>query len=194
MINEESPLDYFLFDIIKNEKEEVLDYGCGQGRFIEFCKDRNLKIFGADTYEGIYTFWNFDSDSIFKISDNRIPVGDESFRVVLSNQVLEHIPPNLVASVAREITRLIKIGGYGIRIFPTRKTIIEPHVGLFGAHWFKSGSKIQFFYLRMCHIIGFGCWRLEMKRGGKPNKTGLEWARASSESLKNHCFYVPVAK
>jgi 2-polyprenyl-3-methyl-5-hydroxy-6-metoxy-1,4-benzoquinol methylase len=40
--------------ILKIQTGKLLDYGCGEGRFIKLCSGRGLKILGADTYDGTY--------------------------------------------------------------------------------------------------------------------------------------------
>jgi len=190
MFEETSPLDAFLFEIIGNQKGKILDYGCGQGRFIDYCRVRGLAIYGADTFQGIYESWSAHSDSILKIENNVVPAKNHSFEVVISNQVLEHIPYKAVSDVSRELTRLLSSTGYGLHIFPTRKTLIEPHVGIFGAHWFKSGSTLQKIYLYICFKLGFGYWRSNEKRGRFSTKSADEWVHESLTALKNHCFYI----
>lgn len=190
MIEETSPLDNFLFEIIKDEKGKILDYGCGQGRFINYCHVRGLKICGADTFEGIYESWESNSDSILKIQSNKVPAEDQTFDVIVTNQVLEHIPLEAVSEVSRELTRLMSSSGFGFHIFPTKGTLVEPHVGIIGAHWLKNGSKIQRLYLQICFNLGFGFWRSEMKRGRFASKTKKEWVDESANSLQNYCFFV----
>ena len=118
---ETSPLDDFLFEFIKDFKGKILDYGCGQGRFIDFCHRRGLRIFGADTFQGIYQSWESQSNSILRIEKGLVNAEDNSFEVVITNQVLEHIPPDAIFDISREITRLIALDGFGFHIFPTKK-------------------------------------------------------------------------
>jgi hypothetical protein len=194
VVEETSPLDNFLFEIVKNQQGKILDYGCGQGRFIEYCGERGLKIYGADTFEGIYQSWDSQSGSILKIQNNVVPAEDKSFEVVITNQVLEHIPPAAIFDVSRELTRLISNNGFGFHIFPTKKTLVEPHVGIVGAHWLKNGSRIQRKYLQTCFKLGFGYWRSNEKRGRYATKTCNEWVNESASALKNHCFFVSFKK
>jgi 2-polyprenyl-3-methyl-5-hydroxy-6-metoxy-1,4-benzoquinol methylase len=81
MIEETSKLDDFLFNIIKNQPVKILDFGCGQGRFVEYCRTRGLKIYGADTYEGVYEAWSTESKHIFKIQNNVVPVENHKFAI-----------------------------------------------------------------------------------------------------------------
>jgi hypothetical protein len=153
-----------------------------------------INVTGADTYEGIYESWNSNRAKILKIEKNFVPAPDKYFSAVVSNQVLEHIPPHLVPEVAREVTRLIADSGVGYHIFPTKKTIIEPHVGIIGAHWFKRNSTLQKYYLAVSFKLGFGYWRSENKRGRHKTRTCDDWVASSQFSLANHCYFVSRTK
>jgi SAM-dependent methyltransferase len=192
MTQETNPLDQFLFQIIKECKGKILDYGCGQGRFIDYCHKRGLKIYGADSFEGIYQSWESQSNSILRIHDNVVPVKNKSFEVVITNQVLEHIHPDAILDVSKEIRRLIANDGFSLHIFPTKKTLIEPHVGILGAHWLKNGSSIQRRYLQIGFKLGFGYWRSEAKRDHCATKTNSVWVEESCNALQNHCFFVSL--
>ncbi len=186
-----NPLDEFLCNLLKDTSGDILDYGCGDGRFIDYCSKKGVRVIGADTFKGIYETWTQNSKKIIKIKNDRVPALDKSFGAVISNQVLEHIPMELVPKVCKEITRLISNSGVGIHIFPTRQTIIEPHVGIIGAHWLRRDSTLQKFYLFVCFKLGFGYWRSEKKRGKQRSRTCKDWVTSSQNSLANHCYFVP---
>jgi len=190
MLEEINKLDRFMYETIQNENGKILDFGCGEGRFVNYCLSQSLDIIGADTYEGIYEDWSHKSPFILKIEKNIVPVTSGIFDVIISNQVFEHIPNDDVPKVSKELTRLLKFGGYAYHIFPTRFTLIEPHVGIFGAHWLISFPKIQRIYLEFCFILGFGYWRSVQKRGRETSKSSKQWAKEGTEVLKKHCHYV----
>jgi SAM-dependent methyltransferase len=187
--NETSPLDEFLYENIKNITGKILDYGCGEGRFIKLCSDRELKIVGADTYNGIYDSWETDNQNIVKIYNNLTPFSNSEFQVILSNQTFEHIRPNEVSEVTQEITRILSASGFGINVFPTRKTIIEAHVGVPLVHLLNNYPRFQEIYLYLCFFLGIGYWRSENKRGLHATKTRKEWVNSSIDVLHNSIFY-----
>jgi SAM-dependent methyltransferase len=190
LIEENTILDFFMLDMIRNQSGKILDYGCGAGRFIKFCKARDIEIIGADTYEGIYSSWKPEFGTILQITNSAIPELDHSFQVVLSNQVFEHIPLQLVPNVCQELIRLMALGGFAIHIFPTKKTLIEPHVGIIGVHWLQRFPSIQRYYLKICCKLGFGYWRGAEKRSRTRCKSTEQCVNESLNALRNHCFFV----
>ena len=96
-------MDEFLYENIKNTTGKILDYGCGEGRFIKLCSDRGLKILGADTYDGIYNSWKTDKQNIVSIYNNLTPFPNSEFQVILSNQTFEHIQQTKIENFNREL-------------------------------------------------------------------------------------------
>lgn len=184
-----SPLDEFLYENIKNIAGKILDYGCGEGRFIKLCSDRGLKILGADTYDGIYNSWKTDKQNIVSIYNNLTPFPNSEFQVILSNQTFEHIQPNEVSAVTKEIARILSVNGFGINVFPTRKTFIEAHVGVPLVHLLNKYPRFQKIYLHLCFLLGIGYWRSDKKRGLRKTKTRKEWVNSSMYVLENSIFY-----
>jgi SAM-dependent methyltransferase len=188
---ETSPLDFFLYELVKNIPGKILDYGCGEGRFISFCRERGLKVFGADSYQGIYKSWggSDDGSNVYLIENNLTPFPNAEFQLIVSNMVFEHIQPNQVAGVAKEITRILSQNGLGINIFPTKRTFIEGHIGVPAAHLLRNQSKIQKIYLHICFLLGFGYWRSESKRGFRTTVSRNDWVKSNIENLENTIFY-----
>ena len=189
-----SPLDKFLLSFVTPETKKILDFGCGSGRFVKICRSLKLDAYGADTFKGIYADYADTSNFILRIKEDHVPAASESFSFIVSNQVLEHIPKNKMNAVSEELIRLLSKDGFSINIFPTHRTLIEPHVGIFGAHWLKSGSKLQKFYLTVSFVLGFGYWRSENKYGKVATFRRIEWVEDKLNSLEKHCFYVPAKK
>lgn len=101
----------------------ILDYGSGQGQLIALARSRNVDIYGVDV-PGIEV-----TDRVQLIDkDGRIPHPDNSFDVVVSNQVFEHVadPPVALA----EIHRALKPGGVFIALFPDVTVWFEGHRSL----------------------------------------------------------------
>jgi 2-polyprenyl-3-methyl-5-hydroxy-6-metoxy-1,4-benzoquinol methylase len=164
-----SPSDIFLWQRITKHPGKILDFGCGRGRFIDFCSQNGLEIKGTDSFKGIYKGWYSDSKRILKIRNQKIPVESNSFNIVVSNQVLEHIELSESKIVVEELMRVLTKDGFGIHIFPTRLTLIEPHVGIIGAHWIRS-RRLQRYYSTFCFL---------KKRG-----IGVQKAREEKVQLK----------
>ena len=108
--------------------------------------------------------------------------------------MLEHIPEKEVPNISRELARLVEKEGFGIHIFPTKRTLIEPHIGIFGAHWLTSGSKLQKNYIKTCYKLGFGYWRSKQKRGRFTTKSSEYWVNESCKTLNENCYFVSPKK
>mgnify|MGYP001273864390 CR=1 FL=1 len=144
------PLDRFLLGFARMSSGKILDYGCGEGRFMDFCAEWGLEVYGADSFDGIYTNWEKERPRLLKIADGVVPFEKEAFTLVLANQVFEHVPRSRAPEVASEIARVLAPNGLGVFIFPTLMTVVEPHVGVPFVHWTKSCIH---------HYVDFACKR-----------------------------------
>ena len=77
--------------------ENVVDVGCGNGRFIELIRNRGHRgtVFGVDLSPGILSDVprRADAGPILVNGDiQRLPFADDLFDVVLSMQMLHHVP------------------------------------------------------------------------------------------------------
>jgi SAM-dependent methyltransferase len=140
----------------------ILDYGCGQGQLIALTLRHNVDIWGVDVF-GADT-----SDCIFWLQNGRIPFDDESFDVVVSNQVFEHIADPPVA--LNEIERVLKSKGTFLALFPDDTVWFEGHVGLYFVHWLLPYPRFLRLYLTVCHKLGFGYFR-----SGKSTTEWVDW-------------------
>lgn len=90
----------------------LLDYGCGQGAYVNYFNSEGIKCIGVDLFE--YPSWETISsklgvgkDSIFlRIRDAELPFNDNEFDVVFSFEVLEHCPDP--EKTLRELKRVAK--------------------------------------------------------------------------------------
>jgi SAM-dependent methyltransferase len=83
-----------------SEKISILDYGCGGSPYRSLF--RNSKYFRADFTPG-------DGLDFLLPADSSVPASDSSFDMVLSTQVLEHVPEP--ANYVAECFRVLKPGG-----------------------------------------------------------------------------------
>ncbi len=135
----------------------VLDMGCGDARLLAYLAQsllsqnphRQFDLFGFEVggigWQGgdyvvrTVTFLNkhapgqwSDRIVIFSASEPW-PYRDESFDLIISNQVLEHVQDH--ARVFREIRRCLAPGGLSIHLFPLQETIYEVHAHMPFVHW-----------------------------------------------------------
>ena len=108
---------------------KILDFGCGAGGTVYDLLDRGYSdVFGYDVQD--YLKLRDPSDcSRFYISPRlelRLPYEDETFDVVLSDQVFEHVLDQV--TVFNELHRITKPGGIGLHSIPAKYRPIEGHM------------------------------------------------------------------
>lgn len=131
----------------------ILDYGCGeQTRLLTLGRERGIDIYGVDPSCR-------EETERFRClgDDGRIPFADQTFDVVVSNQVFEHIARPQPALA--EIARVLSADGVFIALFPDDAVWFEGHLGLYFAHWLMRYPRLVYWYLVICHKLGFGYFR-----------------------------------
>jgi ubiquinone/menaquinone biosynthesis C-methylase UbiE len=108
----------------------VLDLGCGNGSLVKEYRRLGYEAFGCDFAfkEGPDVQSQHDQGLIRLIerSPYRLPYPNDSFDIVLSDQVFEHVAD--YDETLAEIHRVLKCRGIGLNFFPSRYTPLEPHV------------------------------------------------------------------
>lgn len=114
------------------ENKTVLDFGCGNGaQTVEF-SEAGCKIIAVDIAEEDLKAFSVrlkerDSQNIqpARYDGAHLPLAEESIDLVLSFEVLEHVPDETAA--LREIQRVLKLGGEIIFSVPNKGWIFETH-------------------------------------------------------------------
>ncbi len=104
----------------------VLDVGSGDGRMEELLAPSVKKIIGVDNQERPLQFARLlvtQKNAEFKLSGNKLPVGNETMDAVVCFDVIEHIPVNAVKSFVNEIKRVLKKKGTFIVTTPNRNEL-----------------------------------------------------------------------
>lgn len=115
----------------------ILDFGCGNGMLVSQLRKQEYHAFGVDIknyFDGVQK--RCEEEGLIKQDEHifstinmdhyRIPFDDDTFDSVISLYVLEHVQ-NWEQSLA-EIRRVLKPGGTSLHIFPSRYSLVEPHV------------------------------------------------------------------
>jgi len=111
-----------------------LEFGAGRGNV----KQMNFLgvvefIAGVDPGEDVLSNPFLDEAKIIKLADNQIPYEDNTFDIVFSDNVLEHVQdPEFVF---QEIMRVLKIGGIFMSKTPN-KWHYMPLIARITPHWF----------------------------------------------------------
>jgi SAM-dependent methyltransferase len=147
---------------------KILDFGCGSGAEVYAWRDDGFDAYGYDMQN--YLKLRDPSDSqYFEVggdcdgtptakfdmrieTDFRLPYEENTFDLVFSSQVLEHVMDH--GTVFRELARVMKQKSLGIHSYPSKYRLVEPHInvplaGFFHPHWWFSlwaqlGVKNQF--------------------------------------------------
>ena len=165
----------------------VLDHGCGKGLLVEAGVSKSIDFYGVEMFShgsgiGIkdeIACKGLLGNRIKEIVDHKIPFPDEYFDLVVSNQVLEHIPD--IEPVISEIGRVLRADGLFLCIVPYQEAFMEGHCKIPFAHWFRAESAFQYYWLYVFKVLGFG------RR--KKEKDPRVWANYFSAWLKDNTFY-----
>jgi SAM-dependent methyltransferase len=122
----------------------ILDLGCGAGGSVYALRDAGfVNAIGYDIKD--YLKLRDPGDrSMFVIADPKaagLPFDDDSFDLVISEQVMEHVMDQV--GMLRELHRILRPGGYSLHAMPARYCPVEVHMlvplGGFFAHrwWYK---------------------------------------------------------
>jgi len=173
-----------------DNKGRILDYGCGNGKIVEAGIALGLQMYGCEMFDhgsGIKireSLYHRDllGNAVFEMVEDKIPFPDNTFEMVLCNQVFEHVI-NLDAALF-EIHRVLKTGGKLLCIFPVQECWRD-HAGTFFTHKFKNSKRLQYMNLFFFRSLGLG----SLKKGrGNPR----HWAAFFVRWLEEHTCYRTV--
>ncbi len=120
-----------LFDYIK-KGDNVLDLGCGNGRFVNIIKEKGGEYFGTDVSENLINIakQNHPNENFQITQPLKLPFSDNYFDIVYSIAVLHHIPSNdFRLEFLQEAKRVLKVGGLFVLTVWKPK---DKHWGIFG--------------------------------------------------------------
>lgn len=174
-----APNHAYVVDFASRVQGRVLDFGCGAGEVVEAAR-----CYGADIF-------NRRNDSLRKIAakglggaiciieESRLPYRDETFDMVVSNQVFEHVH-ELDATLA-EVARVLKPGGVFLALFPSDEVWREGHCGVPFVHWFDRRSRLRLPYMLAARRLGLGA-----KKDARPIR---QWALDFFDYIDNYTIY-----
>lgn len=135
---------------------KFLDLGCGAGGLVYELRSRGIDAYGFDIHDRV-AYKHPDDRRFFGFFENpqadtsnaivapeifKVPFGDNSFDVVFSTSVLEHVMD--LRTTMSEMARLVKPEGFTFHVYPKKTIPIEPHV------YVPLGARFQqwwYFYL-----------------------------------------------
>jgi SAM-dependent methyltransferase len=121
------------FELIRRhtrlEGARILDVGCGLGLYVRHFRTCSDDVWGVDVDAERVAEASRTLPNIQQASAEALPFADESFDVVLSHEVLEHVTDDRQAVV--EAYRVLGHGGRLVVFVPNRWYPFETH----GAYW-----------------------------------------------------------
>jgi SAM-dependent methyltransferase len=169
----------------RRPRARILDFGCGDGKVVEAARNLGLELYGADVfYQGPEEREKILKSGLLgtlvrEIRDGRIPFEDETFDLILSNQVFEHVE-DLDPTIA-ELSRVLKRSGLLVCLFPTREVVREAHCGVPFLHWLPKGARGRRAYAELRSFAGFSF--------DKEKKARRQWASDAVEWVDRYVFY-----
>lgn len=88
--------------------KNILDVGCGEGKFISYSPDR---IVGVDNNLGSIKICQEKGFKVYKSLVTKLPFEDKSFDAVNCSHVIEHLYSKEAYEMLKEINRVLRIGG-----------------------------------------------------------------------------------
>lgn len=126
----------------KVSRLKILDLGCGAGGVCVSLANRNNRVVGLDLDKKLINltkinvedsedgFPNYGGVSEIRASGTSIPFKDETFDLIVCNDVIEHLDEQ--KELISEIYRVLKEGGYLYLTTPNKRYPVESHTGIFG--------------------------------------------------------------
>lgn len=169
--------------------DRVLDYGCGTGELVVEGRRRGLPIEGAEVFyaggdaRAQAAATGLLGTHIHEIRDGRLPCGDGTYDLVLSNQVFEHVED--LDQVLAEIARVLRPGGRLLSLFPSREVWREGHCGVPFLHRMAPDKSLTHRYAVAARRLGLGYH--------KGDKKPQAWADELIDWVARYCHYRPQA-
>ncbi len=131
------------------EGRTILDVGCGLGMYIRAMRRFSEDVHGVDIDAEKVAIASQSLPHIRVAPAEELPYPDETFDVVFSHEVIEHVDDDRQA--VREAVRVLKSGGRLVIFAPNRLYPLETH----GAYW---RGKYHFGNIPLVNYLP-DCWR-----------------------------------
>lgn len=132
----------------------LLDVGAGSGGIAQYFGSHISGRFSVDAVDVTDSRETVENYSFQVVRDTTLPFPDNSFDVVISNHVIEHVGNEQAQRHhLSELRRVLKPDGVGYFAVPNRWMLVEPHYKLAFLSWLP--HKLRSRYLKLFKGIGF---------------------------------------
>ena len=135
------------------EGRAILDVGCGLGLYVQRFRDLSEDVHGVDIDPAKVAQAGEQLSNIRQGSAEALPYPDETFDVVFSNEVIEHVQSDQAA--IDEAYRVLVSGGHLVVFCPNRGYPFETH----GCYWRGSTILVICRSSTICRASGASAWR-----------------------------------
>lgn len=178
---------YFLWyvDSLGKPGARVLDFGCGSGKVVRLLRRAGYDALGVDVrWPGADFYGDLEDSELpegtlsYYEPGGPLPFADDTFDVIVSDQVLEHVV-ELEAAVA-ELKRVLKPDGVMYHHFPSLALVREGHIGIPMAHRLPR-TRWRLYYAAALRRLGIGA--------NKDDRPPLVWAAENLEWIDEWTVY-----
>lgn len=125
------------------EQGVILENGCGVGMYVKRFLDHSPNVFGLEYDHDRAKEASAISDHIINAAGEHLPYPANSFDLILSHEVLEHVQDDALS--AAEIARVLKPGGRAVIFVPNLGYPFETHgVYLNGKYYFGNKPFVNY--------------------------------------------------
>lgn len=168
-----------------SSSRRLLEIGCGSGGISHYFATHAQLAFHVDAVDVTDTRKVADGYRFQKVTGTRLPFGDRSFDVVLSNHVIEHVGERAEQlDHLREIHRVLSDDGACYLAVPNRWMLVEPHYKLPFLSWLPVSLRSA--YVRMARRGDFyDCLPLAMHEiEGMLREVGFVFCNVCVDALR----------
>lgn len=142
----------------------LLEVGTGSGGIAQYFGTHPTARFSVDAVDVIDNRLVSDAYRYTAVTDTRLPFDDDSFDVVLSNHVIEHVGDEAqqMAHLA-ELRRVMRADAVGYLAVPNRWMPVEPHYQVAFLSWLPRALRSPYLRLRK-KGAHYDCEPLQMRQ------------------------------